>query len=209
MINFISVIVICIGYAHAHKSVTIEGNHGCPFHIVASNVAFTLHSLDLAPNVLIKRGGQRHLPDFDSPEVSLDWLNQYWIDNNATITNSWNYSSPRVILNNQDEQALDCSSFLLQYSDVLEGANATLGLARPINTDQWQTIRDGGGCSAVWIPAYCQSVQMGDMFKVDIQDAVRNDISGNIIYQDIGLEGGTFAPRNNWRPTPDWCQQHL
>jgi hypothetical protein len=196
-----------------YGKLVLEGNHGCPFCIVASQVAWTLQSLGMVKELIITRGGERHLPTFTSPTISLDWLNQYWFDEDAVITSQWNMSSPRIVFDGKDNLAQDCSNFLLANKKILVEANATLGLRKPITTEQWTEIEQKG-CSALWIPAYCGDAPMGDMFLVDPAGSVRNDTSGIILYRDIGLEGGIFSTRDvsisatggeTWRPGASWC----
>ena len=107
----------------------------------------------------------------------------------------------------RSQQAMDCSSFLLANMKPLMDGNATLGLAQPLDAEQWAQVATSG-CSAVWMPAYCGQVLMGDMFLVDQSDAVRHDISGKLLFHDIGLAGGIFSARENWRPDEDWCNKY-
>ena len=194
-----------------YEKIVIEGNHGCPFHIVASNIAIELKNLGLVTELIITRGGQRHVPTYDSDSVSLKWLEAYWKQEGAEATVYWDgSSSPRVTPNDNDSEALDCSNFLLANMNILQKSNATLGLLRPVTPEMWKSISKNG-CSAVWEPAYCGEVKIGNIFLADPAGSVRNDTSGSVLYRDIGLKGGVFSEREkgNWGPSEDWCDENL
>ena len=194
-----------------YEKVVIEGNHGCPFSIVASNIAIELKNLGMISELVITRGGQRHVPTYDSESVSLEWLEMYWRQEKAEATSYWDgSSSPRVVYDDNDATALDCSNFLLANMNILRKHNANLGLLKPISPEMWKSISKNG-CSAIWEPAYCGVVKIGTLFLVDPPGPVRNNTSGNVLYRDVGLRGGVFSARekNEWGPSDEWCDENL
>ena len=141
----------------------------------------------------------------------MKWLEAYWKKEGAESTAYWDgSSSPRVVPDDNDSEALDCSNFLLVNMNILQKNNATLGLLKPVSQEMWKSISKNG-CSAVWEPAYCGVVKIGDIFLADPPGSVRNDTSGSVLYRDIGLKGGVFSKRekSNWGPSKDWCDENL
>ena len=111
----------CRVYTEPVESVVVTGYHGCPFFSVAATAAVELQRRGAAKSVVIRRGGQLHVPSWDTePNLQERALFNEFAET-IPINEIWSGSSPLVVVNGDPKTAMGGADTLVKFASLLEG----------------------------------------------------------------------------------------
>ncbi len=169
----------------AHVDVT--GYHGCPFFVTATKVAETLVARGIASAATVRRGGQVHVPHWQSASDRAPFQGYA-----RKHFGPGPHSSPRVEVTMADgkKEVLGATGLVRAFEPLLRDESFGLPPQEPF----WDEVMESeAGAASLWGDAY--NLRARAFFSADPAGrALRGVVRNGVRYDDIGTStGAPFA----------------
>ncbi len=169
----------------AAKKLEVSGYHGCPFFGVASSAAVELLKRGVVTQVVIRRAGHIHCPNW-AAEGNKAIFAEYV--KGMPTSASWTGASPRIVIDDEAESAMGGPDMMVQYAAELKG------FAFRLKSISWEE-----GTAQAAIGVVLSAYSSGLVERAFLGDPVGParlgvDMGGGLRFEDLDEEGFEYLP---------------